>query len=184
MAGLMSWIWDKVGLGDPVDDDYPEDVYAEEETDYEEEEEMPISAQVGGPNNNVVPLNPRGGASAPSAGQTGGAMSNYAANGSSSLVIYTPSKYDDLPELVTYLRQGRPIVVSFEGKAEEDMRRMLDFIFGAACALEGSAQKVSHNIFVVTPASVDVTSNRKETLLARDSLLRGSANRISVQDDD
>lgn len=93
-------------------------------------------------------------------------------NENSRLVVYAPNRFEEVQILVDHMKAGRPVIVSLEGLDGDLARSMLDFICGATYALEGSMQKVSGNIFLVAPRDVDVSSNLKEALLARDSLVR------------
>ena len=184
MAGLMNWFWDKVGLGDPVDD---EDIVVTPEP-----EEKPVSQPVAQSGSKVVPI--RGGtqttsqAPAPAPRSVGSSTTNEVTASSpaphSQVVVFTPGKYDDLPELVMHLRQGRLVVTSFDGASDGEVQGWLNFIFGAACALDGTAQKISRSIYLVAPRNVDITSNLKEILLARDNQERGRDGRLSASDED
>lgn len=91
---------------------------------------------------------------------------------SNRLVVYAPNHFEEVQVLVDHMKANRPVIVSLEGLDGDLARSMLDFVCGAAYALEGSMQKVSGNIFLVAPSDVDVSSNLKEALLARDSLVR------------
>jgi FtsZ-interacting cell division protein YlmF len=93
-------------------------------------------------------------------------------NENSRLVVYAPNRFEEVQVLVDHMKANRPVIVSLEGLDSDLARSMLDFICGATYALEGSMQKVSGNIFLVAPSDVDVSSNLKEALLARDSLVR------------
>ena len=88
------------------------------------------------------------------------------------LVVYAPNHFEEVQVLVDHMKARRPVIVSLEGLDGDLARSMLDFVCGAAYALEGSMQKISGNIFLVAPSDVDVSSNLKEALLARDALVR------------
>lgn len=164
MAGLMNRFWGIFGLDEPIEE--------EEELIPETTNDVIVQEQVSG-GSKVVPL--RGMGTAPQApsgarvSSSAGEVSASAARGRSQVVVFMPQKMDELPELVRHLRDGHLVVTSFEGTPETEMRYWLSFIFGAACALDGTAQKISTYIYLVVPKNVDVTSNLKEILLARDS---------------
>ncbi|MCL2548133.1 MAG: cell division protein SepF [Symbiobacteriaceae bacterium] len=180
MAGLMNWFWDKVGLGDPAEDE-------EEDLTTERDDLIASPPQVSS-NSKVVPL--RGSTGAPSlpssAPKPTGSVSEVQSQSQiphSQVVVFVPQKLDDLPELVRHLREGRLVVTSFDGTNEGEMQYWLNFIFGAACALDGTAQKISRSIYLVAPRNVDITSNLKEILLARDNQERGRDSRLSAIED-
>ena len=180
MAGLMNWFWDKVGLGDPIEDE-------EEEMVAEPEDKHPAPPQANA-GTKVVPLR-SGQGSVPLTPSTPRYAASYAdtsvspAVAQSQVVVFVPQKLEDLPELVRHLREGRLVVTSFDGTNDGDMQHWLNFIFGAACALDGTAQKISRSIYLVAPRNVDITSNLKEILLARDNQERSRDSRFPSGDD-
>lgn len=184
MASILSKFWNMIGLGDEeeLEDDYEEEsAIVQPAVPLEKKSEgVRILSKAGNPVhtptvsstnpsspttansspiNNVVPMPPKG-----------NTMMN--GNENSRLVVYAPNRFEEVQILVDHMKADRPVIVSLEGLDGDLARSMLDFICGATYALEGSMQKISGNIFLVAPRDVDVSSNLKEALLARDSLVR------------
>ena len=167
MAGILDWFWTKIGLVDP-------EVQGEEpEVEEEIVDEQPTSRES---TSNVSQLPNR------NAGETRSETRSETGRNDSStrssekknnmqIMVYNPHSYDELPSLVKELNNGAPIIVSFIGVSDEEMQRMLDFLFGASYAIGGYATKIDTLIYVLAPHSVDVNSKMKEALLVRDSEL-------------
>ena len=188
MAGFMSKFWNIIGLGDDE----------ELEEEFEEETPEPTPAPVAkhfenrsegvrvlkNPSQQTPPASSGAVIVNPSNTQTLTPSTNKVVsmppkgsvamntNENSRLVVYAPNRFEEVQVLVDHMKANRPVIVSLEGLDSDLARSMLDFICGATYALEGSMQKVSGNIFLVAPSDVDVSSNLKEALLARDSLVR------------
>lgn len=73
-----------------------------------------------------------------------------------SVILFSPKEYEDVKELVTYLRQHRSVVMTLEGLPNDLARRLLDLCSGVAMALSGKITPVSAKTFFVTPDNVDI----------------------------
>lgn len=80
------------------------------------------------------------------------------------VVIMHPENFDDAKEVVEHLKNKKPIVINLEEIDKEFAQRLLDFLSGAVCAVDGCVQKVSSGIFVIAPNNVDVMGEFKEEL--------------------
>lgn len=78
----------------------------------------------------------------------GGSVGGY---GTKNFVFFNPKNYDDVKKLVNYLRQSEPAIVNLEGLSDNEAQRILDFISGSVCALNGCIQRITGNIFLVAP---------------------------------
>ena len=74
----------------------------------------------------------------------------------SKVVITQPESYEDVEEIGEYLKQRKSVIVNLESINKEDGKRILDFLSGASFALDGSIQKVSNLIYLMTPNSVEI----------------------------
>lgn len=77
----------------------------------------------------------------------------------SKMVITKPTCFEDVEEIGNYLKQRKSVIVNLESVNKEDGRRVLDFLGGAAFALEGTVQKVSTLIYLVTPKTVEIQND-------------------------
>ena len=51
------------------------------------------------------------------------------------------------------------MVLNLEGLDTELAQRIIDFTSGSCFAISGNLQKISHYIFIITPASVDISGD-------------------------
>ena len=88
--------------------------------------------------------------------------------------VMEPRSFDDAAAIVQNLRNRKTIVLNLHLLDKEQSQRTIDFVCGAAHALDGKPQKVGDLVFVFTPSnvtlSVDVQANQNKF---NDSLWRG-----------
>lgn len=78
--------------------------------------------------------------------------------------VIKPNNMNDSREITETLLSGRTVILNLEGLDLEDAQRIIDFISGAAFAIDGNLQKISNSIFLVTPASVDISGDLQDLL--------------------
>jgi len=103
---------------------------------------------------NVRRLPQNTGRMAPSRANT----SRRIANGMEVCVI-KPTSIEDAREITETLLQNRTVVLNLEGLDVDIAQRIIDFTSGSCFAIDGNLQKISHYIFIITPASVDVSGD-------------------------
>ena len=62
------------------------------------------------------------------------------------------------------------IVVNLEKVPFPVGQRIMDFLSGTCYSLEGSIQRVAHNIFVIAPENVDISAHFKEELKTKGAI--------------
>ncbi|BDR58309.1 cell division protein SepF [Xylocopilactobacillus apicola] len=122
---------------------------SEDEEDYEEEsfEEESLEDE---PRNKVIPMNK----------QKGTKKSVMAQN---RIIVVEPRIYSDAAEIVNKLKDNFAIVVNFEKIEAEQAKRIIDFLSGATCAMDGVTQKVSPQIYLCTPNNFEVQANLSDS---------------------
>jgi cell division inhibitor SepF len=75
------------------------------------------------------------------------------------LVVIEPKAFDECPRLVDNLKSKKPVIINLEKLDPDTARKIFDFLSGATYALNGNVQKISTNIFVFAPESVDISAN-------------------------
>lgn len=78
---------------------------------------------------------------------------------SSKMVITQPSCYGDVEEIGEYLRCKKAVIINLENVCKEDGQKILDFMSGATFMIEGTIQKVSNLIYLVTPKCVEIQND-------------------------
>lgn len=73
--------------------------------------------------------------------------------------VIKPNTFEDAREITETLLNNRTVVMNLEGLDVDVAQRILDFTSGSCFAINGNLQKISHYIFIITPASVDVSGD-------------------------
>lgn len=79
------------------------------------------------------------------------------------LQVIKPVKYDDAEAVTSVLKSNDVAVLSFAETDRELMKRILDFSFGAASALDASVESVGNGVFVIC-RSVGLDENERADL--------------------
>ena len=176
--GVMDKFLNYMKLNDNEDDDYENDFLDDEEADeapapkksfvskaapadddYEDEAPAPVRRPVSRPAiapNKITPMR-----SSAKKGNTGGME----------VCVIKPSSFEDAREITETLLKNRTIVMNLEGLDVEIAQRILDFTSGSCYAIDGNLQKISMYIFIITPASVDISGDFQNILGGFDSSL-------------
>ena len=87
------------------------------------------------------------------------------------MVVFQVTSFDQAETICNLLKEKQSVVVSFEYVNKDVARRVVDFISGAAHALDGHIQKVSNAIFILAPYNYEIANE-----LAREEI----KNKLSV----
>ncbi len=122
-----------IGLGDEYEEEYTDF------PEYEEKVEVPKSKKT--THNNVV---------------------NLHTTSSMKIVVHEPLNYEEAPTIVNDLKARKTVVVNLEQLDQTTKRQVFDFINGGLYSLEGNIQKVTKDIFVLAPNSVEIDGLKDE----------------------
>lgn len=78
--------------------------------------------------------------------------------------VIKPTSVEDGREITETLLANRTVVLNLEGLDVDIAQRIIDFTSGSCFAIGGNLQKISHYIFIITPASVDISGDFQELL--------------------
>ena len=76
------------------------------------------------------------------------------------LLNFTMLSYDMTGEICGYIKNKKPIIVNMEKLASHEMQRAVDYLTGACCALNGTVEKVTDNIFIFAPEHVNINPEK------------------------
>ena len=76
--------------------------------------------------------------------------------------VIKPTSVEDAREITETLLANRTVVLNLEGLDVEIAQRIIDFASGSTYAINGNLQKISNYIFIITPASVDISGDFQE----------------------
>ena len=71
--------------------------------------------------------------------------------------VMEPRSFEDAAQIVQHLRDKKTIVLNLHLLDKEQSQRTIDFVCGAAHALNGTAQKISDMVFIFTPSNVSLS---------------------------
>lgn len=78
--------------------------------------------------------------------------------------VIKPTSIEDAREITETLLANRTVVLNLEGLDVDIAQRIIDFTSGSCFAIGGNLQKISHYIFIITPAIVDISGDFQEIL--------------------
>lgn len=78
--------------------------------------------------------------------------------------VIKPTTVEDAREITETLLANRTVVLNLEGLDVDIAQRIIDFTSGSCFAISGNLQKISHYIFIITPASVDISGDFQDIL--------------------
>jgi cell division inhibitor SepF len=76
-----------------------------------------------------------------------------------------PRSYtSDATRIAESYKEGVPVIINMEDVDDTDAFRLIDFASGLRFALDGTLEKITSRVFLLTPPSVKVTAREKERL--------------------
>lgn len=78
--------------------------------------------------------------------------------------VIKPNSMEDTREIADTLISGCTVVLNLEGVDVDLAQRIIDFTLGSCYSLNGQFQKISDFVFILTPASVDISGDYQDLL--------------------
>lgn len=142
-------------LNEDDDDFYDDDYYGEELVEEKPKKQPAIKEDAADEEERAVKkLSPK---------VTPMRQSKKTGNGMEVCVI-KPTSIEDAREITETLLANRTVVLNLEGLDVDIAQRIIDFTSGSCFAISGNLQKISHYIFIITPAIVDISGDFQEIL--------------------
>ncbi len=117
-----------IGFVAPVDDEE----YEEEEDDYTQQETKPVSTY----EKKTTTVNK--------------------ISGDTKMVLFEPRSFEEAEEIAKHLKSRRAAVVNLHRLQRDYAQRTIDFLTGVVFALDGTIQKIGHNVILCAPKSIGV----------------------------
>ncbi|MBR4456397.1 MAG: cell division protein SepF [Solobacterium sp.] len=119
---------------DEDDDEYDdEEDEIQEEPDYRQQETRPVSAYEQTRNTKVQKV-----------------------TADTKMVLFEPRSLEEAEEIARHLKQRKAAVVNLHRLQREYAQRTIDFLNGVIFALDGTIQKIGHNVILCAPKSIGV----------------------------
>lgn len=69
-----------------------------------------------------------------------------------------PRAYNDAKVIGEAFRSGTPVIMNLTELSDSDAKRLVDFSAGIVFGLHGSIERVTNKVFLLSPATIEVTS--------------------------
>ena len=133
---------------DTVDSDEDLDDEDDDDEDDEDDYTAPVKSKSAFSNNKVTPMR----------------QPSRRSSVNMEVCVIKPTSVEDSREITETLLSGRTVILNLEGLDLEIAQRIIDFASGACYSLNGSLQKISSYIFLVTPTNVDISGDLQDLL--------------------
>ena len=77
--------------------------------------------------------------------------------GGNEVIVVEPRSFDDAATIVQHLNDRKIVMLNLHLLDKEQSQSAVDFVCGAAHALNGMAQKISDMVFIFTPSNVSLS---------------------------
>ena len=150
--GVMDKFLNYMKLNDDEDDYYDEDDYPEEEPIEDKTKKQAAIADNSdfGEDRSAKKALPKVTPMKQTARKPGNGME---------VCVIKPTSIEDAREITETLLANRTVVLNLEGLDVDIAQRIIDFTSGSCFAIRGNLQKISHYIFIITPAVVDISGD-------------------------
>ncbi|WP_294974621.1 cell division protein SepF [uncultured Leuconostoc sp.] len=82
----------------------------------------------------------------------------------SKIALFEPKVYSDSRAIASQILGGEAVVVNFTQIDEAQAKRILDFLGGAIYAVNGEIERIGQSIFLVTPATFEISGTLTDNL--------------------
>jgi cell division inhibitor SepF len=80
----------------------------------------------------------------------------------------SPQSFNDAQEIADKFIAGVPVIVNLQDVDRDLSRRMVDFVAGLTYGLRGQMERVTHQLYLLTPAHVEVSAEEKRRIRETD----------------
>jgi cell division inhibitor SepF len=78
-----------------------------------------------------------------------------------------PRTYNEARTIGEHFREGTPVIMNLSEMVDSDAKRLVDFAAGLIFGLRGSIDRVTSRVFLLSPASIEVTAEDKARMAER-----------------
>jgi cell division inhibitor SepF len=78
--------------------------------------------------------------------------------------IVSPSGFNDVQQVADTFKRDQPVIMNLQGVDKELSRRLIDFASGMCYGLEGDMERVSDQIFLLTPHGAEVSDDERRRM--------------------
>ncbi|CAB4551771.1 unannotated protein [freshwater metagenome] len=78
--------------------------------------------------------------------------------------IVSPTGFNDVQQVADTFKHDQPVIMNLQGVDKELSRRLIDFASGLCYGLEGDMERVSDQIFLLTPHGAEVSDDERRRM--------------------
>lgn len=82
----------------------------------------------------------------------------------SSILLTSPASFSEVRDIADALKQGKSILLNLEHADTDTAHRMIDFFRGFIYAINGSLERMSHTLLILSPAGVSISGDLDQPL--------------------
>jgi cell division inhibitor SepF len=80
----------------------------------------------------------------------------------------SPTSFNEAQDVADKFMAGVPVIVNLQGVDRDLSRRLVDFASGLCYGLRGSMERVTNQVYLLTPSNVEVSAEEKRRLREND----------------
>lgn len=153
--GVMDKFLNYMKLNEDDDDFYDDDYYDDEPVDNKPQKQAAVKEDVSVEEDRPIKKTTPKVTPMRQTKKTGNGME---------VCVIKPTSIEDAREITETLLANRTVVLNLEGLDVDIAQRIIDFTSGSCFAISGNLQKISHYIFIITPAIVDISGDFQEII--------------------
>ena len=81
--------------------------------------------------------------------------------------VVSPANFTDAQEIADRFKASQPVIMNLQGLERDLSRRLIDFASGLCYGLSGDMEKVANQVFLLTPADVEVPAEERRKIQER-----------------
>jgi cell division inhibitor SepF len=81
--------------------------------------------------------------------------------------VVSPTSFNHAQEVADKFKASQPVILNLQGVDRDLARRLIDFSSGLCYGLGGHMEKVAHQVYLLTPTNVEVSSEERRRLQER-----------------
>ncbi len=78
--------------------------------------------------------------------------------------VVTPQSFNDVQEVADAFKRSQPVILNLQGVERELSRRLIDFGSGLCYGLEGDMERVTDQVFLLTPHGAQVSDDDRRRI--------------------
>jgi cell division inhibitor SepF len=100
--------------------------------------------------------------------RTTGVVRPLTPQGTAKPYAMSPSSFNEAQSVADKYMAGIPVIMNLQGLERDLSRRLVDFASGLCYGMRGSMERVTNQVYLLTPSNVEVSAEEKRRLREND----------------